>query len=708
MQRRPSFETDSDDELFPPQGSEPNGIMHDSYDDLQSIADRVGKEVDTFAETLDQYRDQLNEPHAQREAALQLCTTFRDYARDQVRKLKKQHQVQRLQDGRQTFTAQSQTPFGGTASVAGTDQGAEDAGKKTVRQWQAEADTWDLFLAVLKARYPSDTEAESQIARLQELGAPHQYMKSDQLWRSFILSDDAAKERHLIVKWLEQAAGNDKDVKQILSPEQQKSSPMATNGWMETREKIKGAKRIMMGANQPLAIRRSDSSDPLVSNLDPDAPSRQGKTLERGDSLSERAMWQTCFELLCQGKPWSEITAWCLERNQGWKALSMGVASDEDAAIATSGPACGVLFRRMCLIAARSPSADPYESAVYGLLAGDLETVKKVCRSWNDYVFAHYNHQLISQFDRYLLSFQQLRLPLDFARKHGLMEAAPASSPMTAANAAKELISSLNTSQQFSKEARSPMRLIQGSLIANCFYELCLRVGTAIAEEASDAETAAVIKPIRRLDNTALSESAIVEDPDALRIVSHILIIMRAIDRTAFADGDRDEFDNIIAGYIQLLRSVAKGDTTPLYGSLMAESRCVASLAQVIADNQDPKDAMDFIKITQVYNVDAIAIITGQYNYQLERVLASDGPSYLPFRMLEASKEDLYPSQRIRLEGLPTELTGADKALVSGLEIFYLVEGQWKVTFTALATVCRKLLGEFPGLFRLQVADFRS
>ena len=115
-------------------------------------------------------------------------------------------------------------------------------------------------------------------------------------------------------------------------------------------------------------------------------------------------------------------------------------------------------------------------------------------------------------------------------------------------------------------------------------------MGAAISDEAFKDEPSVVIKRVRKEENEELAEVAIARDPDALRIVTHAVIILRNLEASSY--DLRDEFDNIIAGYIQLLRSVSKADVTPIYGFMMAPERCVASLAQVIADNQDPRDVI--------------------------------------------------------------------------------------------------------------------
>lgn len=694
--REQSVDESSEDDLFNPLATT-NGISVVSLGDLQDIAERVGKEVDVFAETLDQFKDQLQAPSTQREGALQLCTRYRDHAVDQVKRLKKQHQVQRMKEMRDEFARRAERSLVSRRGSVTSTIPPTEAGLKSLKQWQAEADTWDLFRAVLQARYPSEEAYAARQEKLDRLGEPHRFSSHDDVWQNFVLTSSVARERHLILKWLEQAADQDPDAVTTMAEELEKKAGRTgtwTNGWMETRERIKGAKRMRIGNDSPLDVRRSDSTDLLVSSLDPDAPSRETRTLEKGDALSERSMWITCFEMLRRGKPWAEVCEWCLERNQGWKALSMGVASNQPLAVASSGPASGALWRKMCLVAASSISADEYEAAVYGLLGGDLQTVKKVCRTWNDHIFAHFNSLLMAQFDRYVLQLSPVQLPLDFVRKHGLSEETSQGNGVS--DRSKDLIQSLMKLPKTSKEASSALKLVQGSLIGNTFKDLCEQVGTAIADEAWSEEPSVVIRQITKSSHTspALPGETFGDDPDALRIITHILATLRAIDPDQFANADTDVLDNITAGYVQLIRSTRKRDVTPLYASLMAPERCVASLAQVIADDEDPKDSMDFIKLMQVYGIDAIAVIKGQYIYQLDKALAQRAMTKKPLDLLEKTQEELYPGMRIRLEGLNTEITPDEEALVRGLSIFYLVEGHWSTTFEALASACGQLLGK--------------
>ncbi|PNS19719.1 hypothetical protein CAC42_7686 [Sphaceloma murrayae] len=650
---------------------------------LANIASRVGAEVDLFAETLDQFRDALQKGGDGRDAAMEVVTRWRDWAVDRVERARREGWVKGIKDmvGRgSVFTDRSK----------GDGQGQDD---KEIKRWVAEADTWDLLRVMLKARYPGDAEREERRARQEEVGNVHKYSPKEDVWAAFVLGDDVAKERHLVLKWLERA-GETEEVGE-------KEKSMWVNGWMETRERVKGAKRMRLNEDAEVHVR--SGNEILVSALDPDAPTRQKKTLEKGDTVRDKEMWEACFYMLRKGKTWDEVTEWIAQRNQGWRAASLGVTASKILPVGAAGPASGALWRRMCLIAARTGTTDDFEAAVYGLLSGDLDSVKRVCRTWNDHVFAHYNAMLMAQFDDFTLQFNILHLPLDFVRKNAL----GSTSQITTTQSSQDLVSGLSKLPSLAKELRQPFKLLQGSLVGNTFSDLARKVGMAIAEAAWKEEPSVVIKPVHRSAMTnseeGLVEGVISDDPDALRVTTHALSVLRAVDPLHFTEASQDELDNVIAGYIQLLRVAGKRDMTPLYASLMAEERCVASLSQVITDDEDAKDRMDFIRLMQVYDIDAIAVIKGQYMYQLDRVLAAPVQTSAPLDIIETTKEELYPGKRVKLSGIDVDITPDEEGLITGLSVFYLIEGHWSVTFEALASACSKLLaqGNFPAALAL-------
>lgn len=672
--------------------------------DIRDMADRVGREVDSFAETLDKYNEVLHGEDAYN-AARELTMEYKNFANDMVKKLKKRHEAQRLHDMKNDFG--KRIPGAGLASMRASsaltrttsrdDDLAAQTSVETLKQWQAEADTWELFRIMLELRYSPHQQqlAGEKKAKLAKLGAPHRYTSDAAIWERFTLENDTAKERHLILKWLESAADHGESDIEAIAEELERKSGRGTglwlNGWMETREKIKGAKRTrMLSSNSQWDIGRSDNNELIVSSLDPDAPTRQNRTLEKADAYSERSLWMTCWEMLRRGKPWPEICDWCAERNQSWRAASMGVATESSSDIAMPGLSAGSLWRRVCYSLAKQGSKDNYEAAVYGMLSGDLETVKRVCRTWDDHLYAHYNSLLLSQFDQYL----QQSFPEKATKIFNLFDALTFHNNKTT----DKLVHNLTGDETILQQARQPLKLVQISLIANTFEALCVNLSTAISDVAWFETTSTTIAPVRRAVDPESPdfpvEGAITDDYSALRIVTHVLIMLREfykpVSRTA---ADADTLDNIIASYIQYLRAAGKRDLTPLYASKMSLERGKKALAQVISDIEDVSEKIDFIKLMGIYGIDPVAVLVDQTHYLLHESVPDRKPEESFLHILEDTKHEIYPGQRVKLDFSSKGLGG--DGITDNLLVFHVIEGQWGITFSTLAYACRKLLRKY-------------
>jgi nuclear pore complex protein Nup107 len=142
------------------------------------------------------------------------------------------------------------------------------------------------------------------------------------------------------------------------------------NRWFITRENIKMRK-----------VTGRQHQDPIVSELDPDAPLRQGKGLMAEDEENERKLLKQVFAYLRIGdvKGAQQV---CRDSNNPWRAASLsGIKKD----------VLNQNWRRMCFQLARQPQVSRYERAVYGVVCGDLDSVVPVCQSWDDQMWAHFN-----------------------------------------------------------------------------------------------------------------------------------------------------------------------------------------------------------------------------------------------------------------------------------------------------------------------------
>jgi nuclear pore complex protein Nup107 len=327
------------------------------------------------------------------------------------------------------------------------------------------------------------------------------------------------------------------------------------------------------------------------------------------------------------------------------------------------------------------------------VLSGDLDSVKRVCQGWDDYIFAHYNSLLIGQLEEYLQkSFPEkfasgisTRFPLfDSLRHHDDQN-----------DLARNLIRRLNEQSSTSQEAKKPLKLLQGSLIADNFADLCKNLATAISDAAWYQTTSTTIAPLR----TAVSpdsqrESVIFNDYDALRIVTHMVLMLREFhEPLSDTKSDPEALDNIIAAYIQLLRAAGRWELTSVYASRMSPIRGTKSLAQTMTDVQDLQEKMHFTKLMSTYGIDAIAVLIEQAKYLMEEVLPKKPAGQGNLKIIENTKEDLYPGQRIKLNFVEEGKGG--EGIADHLAVFQLMEGHWDVSFQTLAYACRKLLRKF-------------
>lgn len=669
---------------------------------LRDMAARVGREVDHFAETLDQFNQDLRDHQHAFDAAYELAVEYKAFATTLVQRLKKRHDAQRLHEMRNDFGKRlpESSPFPPATSSTfmrtfqrGDDGDLDQTSLDNLKQWQAENNTWELFRIMLDLRRNHDHGhvQKDKADKLGGLGQMTRYTSDAALWESFTLQDNVANERYLVLKWLQGSADqSEQDIEAISDLSDQKSgrgNGLWVNGWMDTREKIKGAKRTRMLSSSDasqLDIRRSDTNEPLVSSLDPDAPTRQHRVLEKHDAVSERSLWMTCWEMLRRGRSWAEVCEWCSARNQSWRAVSLGASTDSAQDVPMPGYSYGKLWRRLCYVLATTKAIDEYEAAVYGLLSGDLETVRRVSKSWDDHIYATYNSLLLHSFDAFAERCQPER-----AHINGFSIPDSGSNPDSFNQAvAADLVKKLQEDDSTAAEARQPMKLIQASLIADTFDELCYNLSHAVT-------TAPWYQPSQTSTSTdVLLETAITKDIDALRVVTHMLILLREVNPSRYSSSaNKDVLDNIVAAYIQFLGVAGKRDLAPLYASKMTPTRAKKALAQMLSDVHDVQDKISSIRLMDVYKVNPVAVLVEQSHLLVQRLTTQRDVKAAQLHIVEDTKDSVYPGHRIRLDF--TSAAMGSEGLADHLVVFYLLEGHWDITFATLAYACRKLLCKY-------------
>jgi nuclear pore complex protein Nup107 len=170
------------------------------------------------------------------------------------------------------------------------------------------------------------------------------------------------EETQVILRWSMDTATPPSDTEYIQSTR-----------WLVTREEIK--MRKLTGGR--------GFTEAIVTELDPDAPLRLGKSLMAEDEETDRTLLRQVFQYLRVGDLRSAQRV-CHDSNNQWRAASLAGYSIDTGQLNGN-------WRRMCFQIARQPLVERFERAVYGVVCGDLDSVVPVCNSWEDQLWAHFN-----------------------------------------------------------------------------------------------------------------------------------------------------------------------------------------------------------------------------------------------------------------------------------------------------------------------------
>lgn len=673
--------------------------VEDALSPLREMAEKVGREVETFAEDLDKFLDQL--PRRNKfEAVLDLVDNFKAVAQDAAAALEESHRKEKAQQLREEWRNETGlSPISNHFSSTGdtrkqpmTDLKAAQV--KELRDWQQEADIWDLLRTVLEMHHNPDKQATQQEKErsLAELGRPHRYTSEEQLYSRFLIENDLARERAKIKTWLEQAVDHQhSDLPNIVEELETKAGRgrgLWSHGWMHTREKIKHEKRLRPwpnSVNDPTPnIKRTDNNEQLVARLDPDSVSRQGRVLEKPDEFFERAMWIACWEMLRRGRSWEEISEWCEQRKEGWRAVAIGKAADSSKVHSNAS------WRKMCLLASRTGCTSDYEAAVYGLLGGNVAAMQRVCHTVDEQLYAYYSAALTRQFDQYLSNNFPERTP--YQRRIAIDD--DLQNPQEAIFG---LITKLRSQSETGAESGRPMKLVQSYLLANEPDSLIHTLGHALSNAdklAGKAGDKGMIIHLGQMNDLPESEAAI--DPHVLRIAAHISIILNVLSSKMLEGDERDAEENVLVAYIQTLRAARKRDLIPVYASRLQVARYVVAYSRVMQDITESREQEQTLSLLEHYGLDITMILKEQLAFLLDKLIKSSPTPAQPLKMLESTEiSPLYPGQRIIEDFLPADFADEDEAIVRSLKWFYIMHGRWNETFQALSLALRKCLSKY-------------
>ncbi|KAI0858333.1 nuclear pore protein 84/107 [Xylaria cubensis] len=579
-----------------------------------------------------------------------------------------------------------------------------------LERWEQEAQVWDLLRRLLPLRYSGRNAlrpARREIPRLQS---------TSELWNEFLQSDPTAQERKAILECLQASADDTRtDIDDLVRDYQKQADrgDIIAYGWLHTRSAIKVQKNVNSWTG-PLDPTSADAgqlvdvngSNPLVTQLDPDVVTRQGRKLEPQDEYFERAIWLGCYELLRRGRSLSEIRDWCIERTEVWRAVSMSAMSlsrSKEAEQCSADPLSTLLWRRTCFALARQGGTDDYERAVYGILSGDIASVEKVCKGWDDFVFAHYNALLRAQFDGYLMK----RTSSDSAT--AVHQTFPSFNALQfhgdTSSASERLFSSLESNPKTTAEAKTPLKALQAAIISNNLTQYMHDFGVVLGKRANQKAPSHLIPEI---DNTAVSMNDpkffMMHDYEGLRITTHVYLLVSYLDALQGEDLTESHLrkarDNVVATYVSILRLANLTELMPLYCSKLQEERGFFTLSRNITRVEGPNERNMLLKIMSKLGMNTAKFIAYQPRSILEQnPIPEQGiPPFGAFTVVLNSPPTLRYGRPLKPDFFgeePEIFEATDELLIQSLEWFLLVDGLWEDFFEAGTAIYKRFLKGF-------------
>ncbi|KAI9750668.1 MAG: hypothetical protein M4579_006364 [Chaenotheca gracillima] len=702
---------------------------------LKATADRVGREVEKFAEQLDKLSSLVHDkPEDKRENVLMLVDEYQDLARDAIDRLRRRHGVKRRAVTNSHWrrrvksfqSVQLEDANESDESYDDEEEYQDNQGYTDVSDllyWELEEQTWNLLRKLLEVRYPGETDKNASDNDI------NRFSSEERIWDHFLGTNSLARERHVVLTWLQETAeqsGEDIDIiAEQLEAGAQGTKGLWAHGWLHTKEAIKAQKRMRSWAQSidPAAagiaasLVNADKTEPLVTQLDPDAVTRQDRVVEKQDEYFERATWLTCWEMLRRGGSWAEIRDWCRDRVDGWRAVSMrgnvpawdmaidgepvssamtlfrdpSIASREDGHPMSqiAGTRSRSLWRRMCFYLAREGGVDEYERAVYGLLGGDLDSVMDVCTTWDDYLFAHYNALLCTEFDAHMKAQFPTRYPEAALRKLGHFDAVGFHGDPQ--STARRIVDNLKKYKQGSDEDWSPMKMIQGVLIADEFPDCLNEQGKSLSKLANLDQRSKIIPPLADSDRNLTNTPIELDDYDALRVLTHMLFVFQDLGVNIGKGSHCVAVENIVVAYIDFLRLAGKLAMIPLYASRLSSDRQILTLARVLLDSSAVSQRKELVKLMKGFNIDVPSVVETQLRFILDEVMVKEARSDTNQLSIltESSTSSATAMKHVRKGFLDGELSLDCDKLVRSFEWYLLVDGFWEQTFAAGALLYR-------------------
>lgn len=652
---------------------------------LQQTADRVSRQVEDFARVLDKFNADLE--HSEQGIWEDARSVFQQLSEISKKRLN-----------------ETSARRGGPISRHRQSLGDTEA---NIQKLQLEANLWALSSDLLICNSP-DAITEARASQETVLNGLHRYSVPTEIWDAFLNADTTAQEYEVILGWLQDTAEISsqkvEDVLADLNAKAERGDGIWSAGYLYTKNAIKAQKRTrswpkpLEPANPGIStyhVRPLDS-EPLVTQMDPDAQAREAHVLLQQDDFHEQYAWQACWEFLRRGYDQNKVQTWWAERKEVWRSVCLRASpmhpDQQSPAFSrimniASNRKWSELCKELC-----QDSTDLYtfQSAVYGVLAGDLPATLKVCHTIDDGLFAHFNALLIDRYKLFLLAWESK------VEDAGNSIYVPAPSKW---RQIRQYFASCQADSLTRTESHEPHRAIQAALMSLDFEAFFVRTGQAAAQVAHMTRDNAHL--MEKDNESSIDDCAQVTagDFDSVRMVAHLQLVLRSL---GYLDEVYDKHlytvENNIANYIGWLQREGKFELIPLYASRLSKERVPHVLGAILIDVKDPKDRDLQVKLMKRYNIDVPKVLWGNFciaNDPLISGLQERGIRSKFPRITEYVGTGIVRNIKIRPHFMGSNVRDEDTVAIESVEWFRYTDAEnWGQACWAVAALYMSFLAE--------------
>ena len=649
---------------------------------LQQTADRVSRQVEEFAKSLDKFN--ATRP-----------TTDETLWQDAGKLMEKFESISRERCKQATSSPK-------TSRTSSRNRHSLGDGKNEVQQVQLEVDLWSLIASLIRYSTPL-AQNEASVSQQTAFEGLHRYSTNLEVWGAFMSSDLFAQECQEILGWLMGTAGSPSNPSiddQIAEAAQkaQRGEGIWSAGWLFTKMAIKSQKRSRSWSKpldphtpgtQAGHLRRTDNRH-LVTQLDPDACSREDGVPESPDEYHEKAAWQACWEILRRDMTLDQCRSYWSERKEMWRAAAIrGVypgyeKQKEIFWFRIINIASNLGWFEICKhLAQDGIMTDQYESAVYGLLSGTITAPSRVCKTVDDSLFVHFNSLLIQRYHAFVLVHQQN------IRSHTQTSYNP---PPANYKVIQKYLTYAQTDDKTKSESRAPHKTIEAAIVSKDFDKFFVRQGQALSQLSHpDGEYADLVTQDQ---DSAINKSAqsTARNPDSLRMIVHLQLVLHALGYLQLAhEKYLETVENNITAYIGWLRSEGKFALVPLYASKLSPARAARALGTVAQDIVELGERNLQVSLMRQYEIPVPDVLDAQFQLANARSLSTlmyEGASLKPISITQYVGTGKTRNIKVRKGFIGEDVDQEEEHAIRSLEWFgYTNKPRWGQACFAAASL---------------------